>query len=779
MRASLRTIIQSSILAASALIISCESGPDVLYTPNTGDPNQQNGFTPSAPYTYEDPHKGFDDTAPGDEVGRARFCNEQEHTDLVQRMVVAPIIPDDQAGLIKMWRDDGGPVKAEDLLGKPADGKFCEPDEIFLDAYTWGPTEELIVFFNQETHLVEGVIAYEQYLGTLDAHYTNAMGQQVAVQVKPRERILVGDKELDQYSSRADQATKTNSWMNNKNVTAFYRAIRETFFQAPPFPEDFDCVAEKQCNLIYTTGNESTPQDTFWVIEDSGIQIRISPEGHAYFVYLTPIRVAPFETHGQIAFGQTASPTMEFSFTSESRATCALSLDDELTYAEFKSRCFDSGDTRTEGRASYDVYTQRDAVQQSYNGIDLAWLRKTSEHPVFKDGEHPIDTDVLFAISFNRSLDAPVDEFRARTLANLYKPRIEARVHGAVIATNPNVPPGTHPFETFTVTIPLMTDNPQRIGEIVTTFGQTSWVPEVLKQVTDLYHSLSAEERDMVDPRIVDEFWLVEPFVDGVLSQFSHGASDLPATYKFFQTTDDRRWSIADAHFLQNGVPYRVQAQYSLNYGAITYVSVERGFSEIDDIFVALKERLGGTEPYYSIDLGLSLTNPYGLNGSAITVNGFDRQLGTLDVTLQTETVPTATIDLVVPGDPIEDRNGYSRQIRGERWEFVPANVVRLFGKETVQRFYIEADGKIGRIDQVNLTGALELCPGLNIRFGENVPAKIDEWARSAQTNAYNDCDLAFNYSENGNVLKSVASIANRRSVDVANGGAVSASIWR
>jgi hypothetical protein len=782
MRATQNLMLAISIAAGSTMmmIAGCEDGPEQIFEPNQGDPNQQNGFTPVAPYTPEDPTKGFDDIIDDDNVARAKFCSEQEHTDLIQEMVTAPIIPDVGAGLISMWGADGGPLHADTLLGERADGKFCEPDGIYLDAYTWGPTQEVIVFFNQETHLVEGVIAYQQYLGALEGTYTTN-GEQVPIKIQPRERILIGERELDQYSSRNDQGDKPNSWLNNRNVTAVYRMLRETFFGAEPFDENFDCVAAKLCDLIYTTGNESAPQDTFIVIEDSGIQIRFSPQGQAYFVYLYPIRVAPFETEGTIAFGPTGSQEMDFAFTSTKRATCSLSLDERLTYAQFQDRCIDAGDTRTEARAGYDVYTQRDAVQQSFNGIDLGWLRKTSEREVFHDGEHPSGSDELFSIAFSRSLEAPVDEFRARTLANLFKPRIEARVRNAIIASNSLVPPGAHPFESFEVTVPLMSDNPQRIGEIVTTFGSISFIPEVTRQVVELYNDLTPVEREMVDPRIVEEYFIVEPFVDAVLSAFSHGECDSAGAFKYFQTTADRRWSIGDAHFIRNDVPYRLQVQYSLNFGAVTYVSVERGFSEVDEIFHTLRSTLGGTEPFYSLDLALQVTNPYGLGGTAITVNGFDRQLTTLDVTLQT-LLPggmAGTIDLTVPGDPIEDRNGYLKQIHGERWEWVPADVVRLFGKETVQRFYVEADGAIGRVDQVNLTGAIELCPGLSIRFGDDVPAKVQAWTEENGSRAYTDCDLAFNYSPNGNVLYSVVSIANRRMVEVANGGAVSAAVWR
>jgi hypothetical protein len=769
----------TATMVASTLLIACESGPEVLFEPNDGDPNQQNGFKPGVPYTNENPTKGYGDESSGDAVGRARFCDEAEATAQIQELVKKPIIPDDSVGGIKLLGDDGKPVHADSLLGRPADGKLCDPTVEYLDAFSFGPTEEIIILFDQETRLVSGILAYKQYLGSLEGDFTKD-GQQVHVVIKPRERVLLGDRELDEYTSRADQATRPDAFLNYANITAMYKMIRETFFGAEAFAEDYDCVAENVCNIIYTAGNESQPQVTGIIIQDSGVVIVFEPDGSIQYIEIDPVRIAPFEVEASISFGTTGSSTMAFRFESTLRPNCDISLNDDISYAAFKQRCVNTGDERALARAGYDVHTSRDAVQQGFNGVDLGWLRKTSTEDVFKDGEAPKDTDKLFSFAYNFNLTAPTEEFRALTLATGYKARIENRIRNAIVATNPNVPPGTHPFESFEVEIPLMGDAPQQLGEITSTFGSISFVPSVVTSIVELYDSLTPEERDMVDARVVEEFWLVEPFVDSVLSAFSHGNSDLPSAYKFFQTTADRRWSIGDAHFLQDNVPYRLQVQYSLNYSSVTYVTVERGFSEVDTIFAKLNERLESAEPYYPLSLGLSVTNPYGLNGSAITVNGFDRQLSTISVTLQViDGTEAATMDLVVAGEPMEDRNGYLRQLRGERWEFVPAHVIALFGKETAQRFYVEADGKIGRIDQLSLVGAIELCPGLSIRFGDDVPRAVQNWSESAPAGAYTECELAFNYSPNGNVLYSVASIANKRQVEVANGGATSASVWR
>ena len=69
-------------------------------------------------------------------------------------------------------------------------------------------------------------------------------------------------------------------------------------------------------------------------------------------------------------------------------------------------------------------------------------------------------------------------------------------------------------------------------------------------------------------------------------------------------------------------------------------------------------------------------------------------------------------------------------------------------------------------------------APGLPIRYGDDVKSKLLAWERSVPVNSYRDCEIVFNYSPNGNVLDSVASIANRRSFIVVDGRAVTASVW-
>ena len=126
----------------------------------------------------------------------------------------------------------------------------------------------------------------------------------------------------------------------------------------------------------------------------------------------------------------------------------------------------------------------------------------------------------------------------------------------------------------------------------------------------------------------------------------------------------------------------------------------------------------------------------------------------------------------------MQDLNGYMRQIRGERYEFIPSDRVNLYGKETALALWIREDGSIGRVANLQFKGSLELCPGLPIRYGDDVQQLVLEWEASAGSQEYRDCDLVFNYSTNGNVLGEVASLGNRVSFTVIDGRALDAAVW-
>ncbi len=806
-------------LALGVWSAACEDGPAQVFRPESTDVGRLSGPPQS---TFG--RRSLDEATGGDSEGRARFCDEVESSELVAELVTREMRPDESLGGLPLWTADGSPVSADELLGLPTEGGFCEPTREFADAFTWGPTNEIVLIFNADTRLVTDAIALPGYRGALSARYEED-GEAVDLVVRVRERVSLAGRELDEYASRAEQASRPNSWLNERNITQLYWAVRQTFFDQDPSDEaDFNCVERRLCDVIYTSPDESTPQTTAIALRDSGVELDFSPDGQITAVVLSPVRIAPFEVAGNIGLlggalgvgadaGAPPPPPLDEgvadagaplppegpppttppppaaapaaapgsfapTFASGPLPSCVISLTEQLDWAGFLDRCIEQ--ERTLQRADFDVYTQRDAVSASFNGMSLDFLRRTSERGVFTDGERPDPEDVLFSMSFTRTLPAAVAEFVPAQLAALYKPLLEAAVRGELSPTAP----ADHPVAAWSLSVPPLPTQPQRLGTLVydSPAGPTAWLEDVQAELAALYASLTAEQRSTVSDRIFNPVFVREPFTHAVLSAISGGRVDEPGGLLQFRTTDEERFSIGYGHFIQDGVPYRVIAQYSLNFGAITALTVERGRDEVDEVLAALnaaiRPALGAPpSPYYELALSVA-GSPYGLGGDGIELTGFDRRLDTVDVQLSVpgQEEPKA---LTVPGAVIDDNAGFLRQIRGERFEFVPAHLVRLLGKESAFDYRVDEAGSIVSITQYRFKGLVQPCPGLGIRYGQNVPGAVEAWRGAVGDVTYRDCELVFNYSEDGNVLTSVSSLASRTAITVIAGRAESASIWQ
>jgi hypothetical protein len=836
-----RKLVASALLSAG-LFMGCEDGPEQIYSPPSGDPVAQNAGTANNPWTT-DGEQGFGSSAgTNDNAGRARFCSERENEILVQDMVRAPIIPDTSVGGIPLRTPEGTPQHADDLVGRPEDGKFCDPT-VYSNALTWGPVNEIIAFINTETRLLESIVAYTDYLGTMDTMLPDVDDEGNAIEVpvffKVGERVKIGEQELDQYTSRSEQGNRPNAWLNYDNINKMYRAVRSTFFSQSVDPS-YDCLATKICNTFYASEQaQEERQTTQLYMIDSGLIVNFSAEGYLQYMIIEPVRVAEFEAAVAFEFDDADGDVLSPTFISESVPGCSIDMSQTMTWGDFKNACIK--DEGTLDRVGYDVFTQRDAVSVVFNGVDLAFQRKVSETGVLTDGARPDDDDELVSMTFTRTLNAPVKEFVPQDLAWDYRARLLERIRGAVTLPvkdneGPDAPGGgempgeegmggepgegmggapgmgeegmggapgeepvepeepevpSHPLLSFTFDVPMsLSIEPAPIEQLYWDgpSGQENWNNTVIAQIKAAYNALSPEDRAMVDPKVIEPTWIIEPFVDVVIDHFTYGKVDGPTVYKAFRNTDDRKWVIGYAHFIEDGVPYRLTVQYSLNYGAVTAITIGRGYSELDTLFNTwneeLREPLGfqmPKYPYYSADLGRMNpeVNNFALGGNGIEVGEWDRKLNTMKVRLRQPGQVESWTELTVPGDPIEDRNGYLRQIRGERYEWVPANVVRLFGREAGFIAYVEADGLIGRIGTGGFKRPMSLCPGLEISYGDDVREMVQAFVDEQGVDAYRECEIVFNYSENGNVLDAVASLTNRVSFVTVNGRAVQVDIWR
>jgi hypothetical protein len=93
--------------------------------------------------------------------------------------------------------------------------------------------------------------------------------------------------------------------------------------------------------------------------------------------------------------------------------------------------------------------------------------------------------------------------------------------------------------------------------------------------------------------------------------------------------------------------------------------------------------------------------------------------------------------------------------------------------------FWVEADGLIGRVAEGRFKQPVNLCPGLPIRFGDDLRARVESFAATAGEQAFRDCEIVFNYSANGNVLDEVVSLTNRVGFTTSADRAVQVNLWR
>jgi hypothetical protein len=797
-----------TLVTALLLTSACEDGPSQIFEPNSGNPTEQNGYGNQSPYTPPG-SASYDSTSTGDNTGRARYCSEAEMTELVQQMVVAPMTPNFSVGTIPIWdAATGAPTSVDTLFGRPEDGGFCDPYEYVGSGYgllIWGPMDEILLWFNPDTRLVDGITAYGSYLGTLEGNYTDPVtAEERHILIKDRDFIIMdkgttgSERKLNVYASRAEQAGKPNSWLNYDNITRIYRMIRETYFHASAstWPADFDCVAEHICSINYDSSNETVPQQTQLSFLDSGVYLVFYPSGGLSHAEIDPVRIATYETTGSIDFDSvgTLPEKMRFEYTSTSLAGCNFTLDEELTFGAFKSRCIES--PAMLARASYTTYSQRDTVQVAFNGIWLGFYHPTSSQPLFKDGDVPLDTDTLVDIGVSADLMAPTAEFVPSVLAADYVIKLQALLHDAVLSPCTGGA-GDNLFCDYPIAIPALATTSRRIGELMFKVGSESksWLPLLFDQIAADYYALSASNRANVNPKILERTVLVEPYLAVVLDKFTHGASSSPNAVTRFRADDDHVNVYAETSFVQDGVPYRVDLNYAMHFGLVGGANVSRGYSEVDQIFDNLVQDIHRLSPavdptYYEAWLSGNpgvwpdYSNPYALNGTGVRISAsapYDRQLSMLNVTVATRT-PTGTtgwLSLKTPGSWIEDNAGYYRQTAGQRFEFVPANNVYLWGRETKLGLSVEADGKIGRVSVSDFKGTVELCDGLAIQYGDDLKAKVTAWQATHTPDQVNNCNIVFNYSQNGNILDGVAGLSKRVSVMAYDHRATDVSMWR
>ncbi len=792
--------ILGSAVILSAALIGCEDGPSLQ------DPSQifdrthdefsdvTSGIEGPSPSSVDEGH-GFESESSGDSVGRARFCDQAQADAQVQEMIKAPITPDGSLGNIPLWGEAYTPLLADSLLGTPSESKFCDPSGTYSNAFTFGPLNEIVVVFNEETRLIDYIYAQPGYLGALEGSAKNAAGTEQKIWIRAGDPIRIGNLEL-----KDDAPDSAAQWANPVNINHIYRMVRGAYFPAAPAPAlDFDCLGARICRILEIGADRALR------IEDSGVVLSFPANGGAVqFIMVQPVRVAPFEAAMDMSFGAAALPDpgvpvepeapapapagLSPVFTSNVFGNCSLKLDGQTTWSNFKSGCIKAEDTLN--RASFDVLNGRGAVRVDFNGVFLTFLH-TGGAPL-EDGARPADGDVLIGASFTDNLNGSFAQWVPQSLGAHFKARLEATVKASVLASVPD-----HPFNTFSLgALPPLSTTAEPLSPLTaaTPSGPVDLVNSYVSKAQRAYAALTPEQAAYVDPELPKKTFLVAPFVQAALSVLTGGHSDDPLSVLYTVPSDDSLYVIGRAHFTIDGVPYRVFAQYNFVFGGIVYLGMERGFSPVDEPVNAATAEFAAMLPslasnYYEHwqglvpSIGYPYPNPFALGATSITVTGADRQLNMLnvDVTSTDGAGIPKTYQLKLRGSHIDEGSGFNRQTEGETWEFIRSHAISFDGRESSLLVHVDANGVVQQTAQYTFKGPVYLC-GVRkppqILYGQDVRSTLDAFARQ-NPKAYRDCGIVFNYSPNGNVLNSVASVINKVGITLSGGRAVTVSAWQ
>lgn len=865
---------RSGLLCAFAVLLptGCEDGPEQIFEPNTGDPSLQNGYADNVPSFTQEGDKPFNTSGGSSDVtGQAKFCDVAVQDELIETMVLLPIIPDSGVGHIPLWTEDNLPTVIDALFGVPEYGldgdgntivtnnKFCDAtyvSEYYGYAY-WGSDADIVVFFNPLTRLVEAEWAFGNYIGTLSGTYVEDPGgldeREVPVTLRMGHKAIVDGAELKNYPE----------WVE-PYATAMYKMIRETHFGDAPYGDSYNCITNQKCFIRYQdyVDNPAVAQTVVIFFTDSGVALEFQQDGTVTMIQLSGVRTAPFELGATLDFDTVAGGDINIAYTN---GTCVLDFDAPLTWPEFVDDCMGGPDSPLLGRADYVTSASRDAVFIVFDNVDIGFKKPSIETPgsgdpvpLFADGQRPSDDAELYYFQVSQTAGADIPQFDAIALANDYVTRLKARltasvagpycdtgdltipdcnVLGAAWACNMTLHrcENDHPFFGFDETTSAVLAQKdsvategmyieptayQGLDKLVNASGQ-SWVPLVIKNVQAVYSGLTAEQQLQVvglDPTINVE--LIHPMTEAALALFTNGVSDT-AVFRQTYATDDLMWSISEAHFKVGSVPYRISTQYQVDNEAINYVTISMGTNFFDR--VAGK---GSPNPPYFFFADAADGGTFGLGGDGIRVirGSADRQFETLDINVDLGNIFTPDkYTVTAVGTPYEDEGGYVRQKWGERYEWVPADVVLLYGKQNGVAYYVDPNGLIGRISQSGFNGRVPFCNGpeavetdptvcddylhpvpctaadcfwwsgacvttldLDVGMGERLRDRIDAWVdaidasgRGVGIEYYRACDIVFNYSENYNVLYSIASLNNRIHFSVENGGVTGVAAWR
>jgi len=694
------------VALAACLLAACEEGPEQIYTPNPPDTdfNRFNGWKPQG--FVNEGTQPFTSVSSGQKSGSVTLCQADELKVRWTKMVKEPVLPTVGAGGLNLK----GKPEWSGLTVDQAQQQLCQAYVYDTEIVYWGDNAELLAFFDSKTRLIDRLVTFTGYEGTLKA------GPYEIANNKP---IMKDGKAFTTATS--DDAIRA---MNIELLKAFRPEVKN--------PETRDCVAQATCYVMnwYTLKR--------FVFNDVMLDFAIEPEESKIDHIGINLKRSFDFGRGDVKFQGPPTPTVGLPPlpTIDANAIvsgCLPTLGQTWGHIQTKCLGIDS-----ENKALAQPVWSNEGLLADMGGLTVYLTRQLDVDKNIPDSAKPEAADAIIGLGFNSTYEGKLLINRA----DLYSAFITAVVAAAKaamptineVALADRMALGSKlKIKTDADKLPLGT---QRISDC----ASSPCVDTTLTiRARELVLAQAAKVGTTVPDKLKDPNFYVEIFLRQLLMVFNEG-KDPSATEAYFYFGDDTAQTMYGRLLRKIGDDrYGVAVVYHNKSDQLLNVFFKKGALRTEAILYKDAE-LSATDGVFRL-WNLATSTRLGVGVENFKPSKIDQAAERALLSLN---LGGTKAQVLVSYHKEDSVSGYSIPVEGQRDLFMPAAYYGFTGSFNGASIWASSDGAVKAVSSGSFFDKLTFC---GVKVGLFDP--VDELLKAIPAS----CDKIVTYSANGKFI--------------------------
>ncbi|MBN1945780.1 MAG: hypothetical protein JW797_08885 [Bradymonadales bacterium] len=757
------------LLLGLLLVWGCDQ-PDEIYQdlPDNYDRVVANGFTHTNTHYFTGSKDFTDPTASVAPVGPSiEVCSDNEVSQRWAWMVNQPIVPMKGAGGLDMTGGEDWSGLTVDEAQSP--DNLCQPAYMGDGVVAWGDYYELVAFFDTETRLIDGMLVWPGYLGTIEAgDFVFEMNEPIVRNGIPLTR--------NDGSNRDPKTDNLMREMDRALISAFRPGIDA---------EEVDCVETGSCYIL-TFGTQ--PVLVFMSVE---IYVSLEP---------TQQRIDQIDMGLKRPFRIAMGDAEVVGVTPTIYGTTAAGIPDcEVTYgtdwADIQANCL-AGDPMAMASivAVYgyeQMYVQMGGVTLYLERPGLAVDEILPLEPVPQAG------DTVAILSVNAAYEGDF-AMPYSDILRIFKDNLDQAIRDEVPTLGPDDPTGVERLRTpddpnLPPEVAARYPDRLRPGGIFGAFCQDDGPDDdsyydsclldangraTMPLTRTLIGLVATTLQSQVTTRLTDSVFYTQQFLRAMGEYFN----DAPLVDDQVNYTpsgvSDRLYAIITL-FPDEG-SFTFNAMYGGNEDRLHFFNFQEGATRMEEVLLLDAELRTPTDPtptgvftlqhlMGSPRLGLGATGTV-----SIVALHPEMRRALFDIQMSS----SESVEVLAPYLEASTISGYFIPIEGPRSQFQPADYFRLYGNTFDAGFFMLPDDddpeqmEIVAIGGYSFFGDVYFC-GFPVRIGDYA----DKLLEQIQDVGY-PCELIVRRSENREFITSLSDLDSQIQLYVANNMIEQVFVW-